>query len=167
MITDIAECVNPESVKTIVELGSRDGLDAITLWGTFPNSRVYAFECNPSAIEKVRKNTEGIPSITLISKAVSAVDGPVRFHPIDPEKTVTPHEDGNIGASSMLMANPEYPHEHYVQNEIEVESTTLATWAQEAGVRGDRHSLDGYSGGGIDGPDGHGRPSQEDQGDLP
>jgi hypothetical protein len=50
------------------------------------------------------------------------------------KKTQTTHENGNPGASSLLKANPEYPIEKYVQNEITVPSTNLKTFLDERNI---------------------------------
>ena len=36
-----------EDIKLILELGSRDGNEAISLSEEYPNSKVLSFECNP------------------------------------------------------------------------------------------------------------------------
>ncbi len=126
--------ISPKNVKVILELGSRDGLVALDLRERFPNARVFCFECNPDAIRLVRANIAGVSRIELVEKAVCDASGPVDFYSIDPERTITPHADGNIGASSLFIANPDYPSEQYVQNRITVEGVALADWAQERGI---------------------------------
>jgi FkbM family methyltransferase len=134
-MNDLREHINPESVKVILDVGSRNAMESITLKDYCPNAIVYAFECNPLAIELCRQNIGNRADIILVDKAISDVNGPIDFYAIDPEKTVTSHADGNIGASSLFVANPEYPHEKYHQNKITVESITLARWAENTGVR--------------------------------
>jgi hypothetical protein len=73
------------------------------------------FECNPPAIELYQQNIGNRTDIILVTKAISDINGMVGFFAINPEKTVTTHSDGNIGASSLFMAIPEYPHEKYHQ----------------------------------------------------
>jgi len=131
---DLLGYINPVSVKTILDVGSRDAMESITLKEFYPTARVYAFECNPPAIELCRKNIGKRAGIILIPNAVSDVNGTLEFFAIDPDKTITPHKDGNIGASSLFVANPEYPHEKYHQNKITVQSITLARWAEQASV---------------------------------
>jgi FkbM family methyltransferase len=116
-------------------VGSRDAMESITLKDFYPDAVVYAFECNPPAIELCKRNIGERGGIILVPNAVSDINGTLEFFAIDPEKTVTTHRDGNIGASSLFVANPDYPHEKYQQNKITVESITLARWAEHAGVR--------------------------------
>jgi FkbM family methyltransferase len=135
-VKQVKRYVDPATVQTILELGSRDAEVSVALKRAFPHARVFAFECNPPAIELCRRTiaASGLDDITLVPKAISDSNGTLDFFAIDPVKTVTPHTDGNIGASSLFQANPEYPHEQYHQNKISVEATTLAQWAEEASI---------------------------------
>ncbi len=123
-----------ENIKVILDIGSRLGNESIALKRAFPNAKVYAFECNPDCINGWKNNVKS-RDIFLVEKAVSDVDGTVNFYPINKEKTITPHEDGNIGASSLFKANPEYPYEKYSQDCIKVQSTTIETWARANDIR--------------------------------
>jgi FkbM family methyltransferase len=111
--------------KTIVEIGARDCNETIAMHQLFSNAKILTFECNPSQLPECRARVKDIPQITLIEKAVSNQSGTVKFYPIDQEKTETTWKDGNPGASSLLKASGKYKLEHYVQNEVEVECTTL------------------------------------------
>ena len=125
--------LDPAGVKVALDVGSRDGEVAVYLKQHYPAAQVYAFECNPPAVELCRRRFRDVPGISLVERAVSDHSGPVDFFAIDPERTVTPHADGNIGASSLFRANSEYPFEKYAQNRIPVQATTLADWARAAG----------------------------------
>jgi FkbM family methyltransferase len=135
-VKEVKRYLDPSTVQTILEIGSRDAEVSIALKQAFPNARLFSFECNPPAIELCRANiaASGLKDITLVPKAVSDSNGTLDFFAIDPIKTVTIHPDGNIGASSLFQANPDYPHEQYHQNKITVEATTLARWSQEASI---------------------------------
>jgi len=135
LVHDLLGYIEPPFVKIVLDVGSRNAKESIALKGFFSNARVYAFECNPPAIELCKQNIGSRTDITLITKAVSDVNGTVDFFAIDPEKTVTSHADGNIGASSLFVANPDYPYEKYHQEKITVESITLEQWAESAGVQ--------------------------------
>lgn len=125
---------DPSSIKTVLDVGSRDATESINLKRCYPNAQIYAFECNPAAIELCKKNIIDHSDITLVTKAVSDIVGTLDFYAIDPQQTITAHADGNIGASSLLTANPAYPYEKYVQKKISVESVTLEKWAKEMQV---------------------------------
>lgn len=113
-------------VNTIVEVGARDCSETLDFEAAFPQARIVAFECNPATLPTCRQNVLGRERVKLIEKAVSDRSGRVPFYPTDPERTVSKHPGGNPGASSLFRALPDYPHETYVQNEITVETTTLA-----------------------------------------
>ena len=119
---------------TILDIGSRDCLEAIEFSKHFINSKVYSFEPNPDAIKIARKNSKEYKNHTLIEKAVSDKNGYIKFYPINPELTETTHKDGNIGASSMFKASGKYPIEKYVQKEIEVESITIEQFCKDNNI---------------------------------
>ena len=124
----------PDAVRVALDVGSRDAQIARGLACHYPNARVWAFEPNPAAVAVCRDNLKDEPRIALVEAAVTEADGPVTFYPIDPARTLTPHADGNIGASSLYKANAVYPYETYAQTEVTVHGTRLDTWAQGAGV---------------------------------
>jgi FkbM family methyltransferase len=128
--------IDPLKVKVALDVGSRDAEVALYLKSHYPNARVYAFECNPAAVEICRQKLAGQKEVFLVDRAVSDEEGPLDFFAIDAEKTITPHKDGNIGASSLYRARTDYPHETYVQKCITVESVTLEAWAQREGIEG-------------------------------
>lgn len=105
--------------RHILELGSRDLLDALWLAKEY-GVPVTAFECNPEAIERCRRNLTTMwgneLSVFLVPKAVWSEDGPLTFYPVT---------NGNLGASSAFKANPAYPYERYQQSEVTVEAVRL------------------------------------------
>jgi FkbM family methyltransferase len=123
---------NSINIKTIYDCGSRDALDAVELKVIFDAEQVHVFECNPPSVEKCRENlsrsfgekNKGY-SWFLNPLAVGNKSGNISFFPIDTDATITPHEDGNPGASSLFKANPDYPNETYVQKETTVSMITL------------------------------------------
>ena len=126
--------VDLSQVATVLDVGSRDGEVALSVKRRLPQVRVFAFECNPDALRLCQSNLRGHADIELVDKAVSDACGPVSFFAIDPAASVTPHLDGNIGASSLYKADHSYPYEKYAQKEITVEEITLEAWAKEARV---------------------------------
>ncbi len=132
---EVAELyIGKDNVKTVIEAGALNCKDSLTLSKQYPNAHIYAFECNPDSIEVCKKNIQGSDHITLTEKALTDKEGDVVFFPIDTKKTETPHEDGNPGASSMFLANQEYPMEKYVQGEISVPSTTLKRFLADSNL---------------------------------
>lgn len=110
---------NKDEHFIIFDIGSRDCIQSIEFYNSFPNSKIYAFECNPNTLNICKKNIENYSDrITLIEGAVCDYDGNIRFYPINQEKTITTWKDGNPGASSIFKSNGNYTVETYVQDEI-------------------------------------------------
>jgi len=129
LIVEIAKSVG--EIQTIFDCGARDAADGIDLMNKLGANSLHAFECNPIAIEKCKINLEKArvenprQQFTLCECAVADRVGKIEFYPINTLKSKTKHEDGNIGASSLLISNGNYKKETYVQDKIEVESTTI------------------------------------------
>ncbi|HBJ73071.1 MAG TPA: hypothetical protein DDY88_05055 [Actinobacteria bacterium] len=87
-------------IASIVEIGSRDGLDAITLGTTF-QAPVTAFECDPAqyvaTVENVRAS--GLSDITVLPYAVSDKNEPITFWQVDTSTYNVP------GTSSLFEVN--------------------------------------------------------------
>jgi FkbM family methyltransferase len=112
-----------DSVRCVMDLGSRDAIEACDLAELFPNARVIAVEANPPAVDMCHQTVQkrGMSSrVEVVGVAINDFDGRCEFQAIDPAKTTTPWIDGNIGASSLFKANGSYEHETYVQETIEV-----------------------------------------------
>jgi FkbM family methyltransferase len=102
----------------IFDVGSRDCMQSIEFYQTFPNAQIYAFECNPNTIDLCKKNIKPYEDrITLIEGAVCDYDGEITFYPINQTKTITTWKDGNPGASSIFKSNGKYTAEKYIQDE--------------------------------------------------
>jgi len=87
-----------ESISTIVEFGSRDGLDAVFLAEKFPNANIITFECNPRQIDECIKNIELSNykhRIKFIPNGVGDKQQSCKFY-FYPE---------NVGASSLFIHN--------------------------------------------------------------
>lgn len=116
------------------DIGSRNANECICFLEVFDRCVGFAFECNPVAIEHCEKtiaNSSVKNRITLVKKAVWNENIQRKFYPINPEKTITIHKDGNIGASSMFRANGAYDHiEKYIQDEIMVECIRLDNFCE-------------------------------------
>ena len=120
MIENFIKHVENKNEKFIIfDIGSRDCVQSIEFYNAFPNSKIYAFECNPNTLDICKKNIERYSDrITLIEGAVCDYDGNIIFYPINQEKTITTWEDGNPGASSIFKSNGKYSIETYIQDEI-------------------------------------------------
>ena len=120
MIEQFVKYITDKNNEYIIfDVGSRDCIQSIEFYHTFPNSKIYAFECNPNTLNICKKNIEPyLDRITLIEGAVCDYDGEIKFYPINQDKTLTSWTDGNPGASSLFKSNGEYNIEKYVQDEI-------------------------------------------------
>ena len=102
----------------IVEVGSRDALDALTLQNQF-NCEVIAFEANPESFEKCKSNLVkvGNSRIRVRNEALTNTNGTITFWSVDSSK----YE--NVGASSLLKIDFNNRHEgdaDYKRPEVQV-----------------------------------------------
>lgn len=130
--------LDPDAVRIVFDIGSRDGEQAIELSHLFPAAHVYAVECNPETLAKCKANISSHSNITLIEKAVNSYTGRCKFYQIDTKRTITSWPDGNPGASSLFRATGDYPVERYEQNEIEVDCIRLDDLCDELRI----HAID-------------------------
>jgi FkbM family methyltransferase len=125
----------PADSIVVFDIGSRDCEQSIEFYKEFPNSKIYAFECNPNTLPLCRKNiTDFSDRITLVSKAVNSFSGSCTFFPINQKETVTTWKDGNPGASSLFKSNGQYTVEKYVQDETAVACITLRDFIMEQNI---------------------------------
>jgi FkbM family methyltransferase len=123
----LRRCMPGSPVRTIWEIGSRDGKDGAAMLGSFPGSDVHSFEPNPDTFPLVEETSQRhAPRMVAHALALSNVQGTIEFLKIDPEKTTTSWEDGNPGASSLFHANGEYDLETDAQTPVDVEAMTAA-----------------------------------------
>lgn len=111
--------------SVVLELGSRDGAQAVEIAEAFPDTRVYSFECNPPSIKKTRERTRDFYNIEVVPKAVWRETGKKSFGAV---------VNGNDGASSLFTALDGYPFETYEQEFVEVDVTRIDDWARGEGV---------------------------------
>jgi FkbM family methyltransferase len=127
--------VGNENVKVIFDIGSRDALESVEFSKRFPNTKIYAFEANPTSYKNCLTNAQEIDRIVVINTVVNDFDGFCKFYPINTQKTITTHADGNPGASSMFLSNGAADHiEKYVQDEIEMPCTRLDTFCKKHNI---------------------------------
>jgi FkbM family methyltransferase len=124
------------TIRTVVEVGARDCRETLGFHTLFPQSAIYAFECNPATLPRCREAVRDLQGVTLIENAVSNKSGPVNFFAIDQQQTRTGVADGNPGASSLFEASGKFELETYVQREVSVVATTLEEFMRERGVAG-------------------------------
>ena len=117
--TDQIEC---DQINTIVELGSRDGLDAIWLSYVF-EAQTYAWECHPDLWLPMKENIQHFERVHMVDNAVWSEKTEIDFFPVT---------NGNVGASSCFEADNEVEGApHLEQTKITVEAIRLDQWAKE------------------------------------
>ena len=119
MIENFCNYIHDKNKEYVIfDIGSRDCEQSIEFYKTFPNSKIYAFECNPNTLHICENNIKPYSDrISLIKGAVCDYDGEISFYPMNKEKTRTTWKDGNQGASSIFKSNGKYTIETYVQDE--------------------------------------------------
>jgi FkbM family methyltransferase len=110
--------IGRKNVLNVLEAGANDGADSLNLADAFPNAIIHSFECNPESIPKCLAVRHDRIKFTPI--ALGEENGEKLFLPIDTGRTITPHVDGNPGASSFYKANKDYSFETYIQTEAKV-----------------------------------------------
>ena len=77
MIEKFVNYINDKSKNYVIfDVGSRDCQQSIEFYKTFPNAKIYVFECNPNTLDLCEKNI--IPyqdRITLIKGTSCNYDG--------------------------------------------------------------------------------------------
>lgn len=81
------------NVKTVFEVGARYGNESKKLKLTFPNSKIYCFECNPLTIEICKKNLKNIDDINFYDFGLGDQEVLLPFYS---------YINNNDGASSLL-----------------------------------------------------------------
>jgi FkbM family methyltransferase len=115
--------IDPKAISLILEIGSRDCIDALDL-SRFYKAHVYAFECNPQAIEICRHNIGMNPNITLVPFAAWNETTQLTFYP-----TIPGGELCVIGTSSLFKFDPQGPvRNSQLQGEVTVEAVRLDEW---------------------------------------
>ncbi len=118
--SEYTHLIPKEEIKTVFEIGSRDAKDALEL-SDFFKCHVWAFECNPMAVDLCKRNIGENPNVTLVPLAIWKEAGTIPFYSI-PEH--------NIGASSCFPFNP-IIEEGLVQEKIEVAAVRLDTFLKQ------------------------------------
>lgn len=125
-IKSIEKIIDLQGVNTVFDIGSRDGCQSLEFAHWFPNAKVFCFEPVPENILWCKRNAELCNRITVIEKAVSDIDGFVDFHVVN---------NGNVGASSLYIANPHHGYGATLnQTKISVESIRAESFLSQNNV---------------------------------
>ena len=134
---------NAEYIKTIFDVGSRDGDQSLELAEAFPNAQIFAFECNPDTLKYCYEKEKLNSRITVIPKAVNKINGKCSFyknnielfnkHKDIPRSYRNGREDVFIAGGSSLYSGPESPGS-IKRDKIEVDAIRLDTFCDEHGI---------------------------------
>lgn len=112
-------------VTGIIDCGAFEGYTARTYSQMFPGAIIYAFEPAPTTFAKLQKSLSSYPNIKAINQAVSSTSGRANLF-----------ETVDIGSSSLLPPTARgmhyYPDFYAINNQYEVEVTSLDDWWQAA-----------------------------------
>jgi FkbM family methyltransferase len=122
-IETISQYIDFNDIKTILDIGSRDGYQSVEFRTWFPESKIFAFEGNPSQFNLISEITSGY-DVDIIMKSVGNFNGKTKFY-------ISPN---NIGASSLLKINDHKRSSEWPQKEIEVDIIRLDDWAKKNNV---------------------------------
>jgi FkbM family methyltransferase len=135
----LADLVDLENVRQIVDIGSWHLIQSIEFMQIFPNARIDAFEPVPVSFEICRNNWQLLSEeekarISVHNIALNNEDGDIPFYEIDAETSSVP----NIGASSKFKfmdgLNGTPFGQTLMQKEITVKGYTLDNWCRLQGV---------------------------------
>lgn len=113
-------------VHSILEIGSRDGLDALKL-SEYYKCHVFAFECNPEALTYCKNNIKNNLNVSLVPFAVWNKTKTISFYSMVETEGVF----YNPGASSCFQVDKGGHHRTYVQGEISVPAIRLDEWLEQ------------------------------------
>jgi FkbM family methyltransferase len=111
---------NSSEVNQILDIGSKDGAEAIALSKHYSNAKIISFECNPETYPILQHNIANYSNISSYQIAISDTEGMIDFY-----QSV----HGNPGSSSIFKKSGQYDYiENLKQHKIQVPSTTLKTF---------------------------------------
>jgi len=116
----ISDYIDFDEVKTIFDVGSRDGYQSVEFRNWFPNAKIVAFEANPNQIPECLSVTHG-HNIEIVNKAAGNVSGPTTFN----------ISWMNIGASSLLKISNHSRSSEWKQIELKVDMVRIDNWCEE------------------------------------
>lgn len=116
-----------DSIKYILDLGCRDGSEAIQFSTLFPNAKIISIEANPNQIPIIKNNIKDYKNIEVFNFGASDEDDELDFNV---SSTV------NVGNSSFLEKNNSY--ENYERMEfhkpIKVKTKRLENFLKEQNI---------------------------------
>lgn len=122
LINTIKDKIDFNEIKTILDIGSRDGCQSLELNRWFPHAKIYAFEPVNENYKFTVDNVSSIENIKALPYAINSYNGKTKFYEV---------YNGNVGASSLLQTTNHWRSSDWDQKETEVECIVLADWLTE------------------------------------
>lgn len=119
LINIIKNKIDFKSIKTILDIGSRDGCQSLELNRWFPHAKIYAFEPVIDNYNFTKNNVKNIDNIEVYPFAINNYTGKTIFYEV---------YNGNVGASSLLKTTNHWRSSEWAQKETEVECILLDEW---------------------------------------
>lgn len=113
--------IPPDAIRCVLDLGSGSGSSALHLHRVLPRARIFAFECDPRAIEGCRAALRDT-SVTLMPVAVGDTNAALALH---------------LGDTNAVAASPLAPSTPREAGVLEVPCTRLDCWCTTQGVSPD------------------------------
>jgi FkbM family methyltransferase len=121
----IAEYLPPNPL--VIEAGAHSGRDTVRMAHAWPTATIHAFEPIPRLHDTLRRNTARLANVVTHRLALGTEDGSARIFV----------SGGASDGSSSLLRPKDHLRDHpevTFDEELEVETRTLVTWLQQAGV---------------------------------
>lgn len=130
-INSIKPHVDPNEVKVILDVGTRDLEQSFELASVYPNAHIYAFEPNPESFKKcqqILKESKLADRVTIYPFAILDYDGETTFYSVA--------QADNHGASSVFEPTDEVVGVDRVEGleRIVVGCRRLDSWAKEQNI---------------------------------
>lgn len=134
----IADIVDFNSLKTVMEIGSWDALDSIEIARLLPNAQIHIFEAAAENIPICTANinrTDVKNRIKLWNMAGNDRTGILEFNAVDIERSKTKYNRG-VGSKYKLIEGLEgsFINEHWAQKTVKVWGYTLDDWRKQYNI---------------------------------
>lgn len=132
--------IRPESILTVLDIGSMDAWESINLARTFEDATVYTFEPVKTNFEMCEQNvasqTESVQRRVHLQRiALNDVTGPMTFWELDDVAAAKRGKlNRGIGSKYQLMNPDMWPWEHNAQRPATVVGYRLDDWCKENSI---------------------------------
>lgn len=80
-LLDIERLAQPESIKSIFDVGANTGQTTTLLSARFPSAKILSFEPLPSTFSELKKNTAGLNNVDCMNFALGSENTVLDLHP--------------------------------------------------------------------------------------